>query len=654
MSFFGGTTSTLFGTPTTSASTGFGGFGGTGTSSTGFGAGSSTGFGTGASTGFGTGASTGFGTGASAGFGTGTSTGFGTGASTGFGTGASTGFGTTGATPGFGTAGATTGFGTAGATTGFGTAGASTGFGASAGGLGTFGTGTNPAGGFGTAPTTTSSLFGGFGTSTSSSPFSFTTPTTSTTTGFGGFGTGSGGFGAGLGSTGGFGGFGGASTLGGTGTSTFGTPGQSAFGTGAAFGGTTGGSTFSGAGAFGAPTGGLFNQTAQQQEEANLANVAMAVSLPQIFGDERDAIIAKWNQLQAYWGVGKGYYSSNGVVEFKPENHFCRFKALGYHLIPKGSNDLGQLALVLGRKEEEVTAAQQQIVDTLQRILGNKPTLSVCVEGIKPLPEDRTEIVIYILERPATGPAKRVLASDLFNALNQATLKSQLVSQLNVENMLPKVGWTEEQLKEYLDKPPAGVDPLLWQQAKLDNPDPERYIPVPMIGFKELQRRLKHQAEQTKLYQQRLDVIASDLADLQTQHSTMLSKMEDYKRKDLELGHRLLKVIVKQEIYRKMGYAIQVEEETLKVQLEQLQVELNHPTQFKGRLNELMSQMRMQLQMASGRADPTYQMDGETQSEIRIILKQQQEGLQHLIDIIKEDAADLQLIEQGISKSPAR
>lgn len=36
------------------------------------------------------------------------------------------------------------------------------------------------------------------------------------------------------------------------------------------------------------------------------------------------------------------------------------------------------------------------------------------------------------------------------------------------------------------------------------------------------------------------------------------------------------------------------------------------------------------------------------------ILKQQQEGLQHLIDIIKEDATDLQLIEQGISKSPAR
>lgn len=64
-------------------------------------------------------------------------------------------------------------------------------------------------------------------------------------------------------------------------------------------------------------------------------------------------------------------------------------QALGYHLIPKGSNELGQVALVLARKEEEVAAAQQQVVDTMHRILGSRPTLSVCVEGIKPLPEDR-------------------------------------------------------------------------------------------------------------------------------------------------------------------------------------------------------------------------------------------------------------------------
>ena len=43
----------------------------------------------------------------------------------------------------------------------------------------------------------------------------------------------------------------------------------------------------------------------------------------------------------------------------------------------------------------------------------------------------------------------------------------------------------------------------------------------------------------------------------------------------------LFKVIVKQEIYRKLGYAFQPEEEQLRIHLENLQAELNAPTQFK-------------------------------------------------------------------------
>lgn len=38
---------------------------------------------------------------------------------------------------------------------------------------------------------------------------------------------------------------------------------------------------------------------------------------------------------------------------------------------------------------------------------------------------------------------------------------------------------------------------------------------------------------------------------------------------------------------------------------------------FQGRLNELMSQMRMQNQLAATRQDATYQMDSAVQLEIR-------------------------------------
>lgn len=38
-------------------------------------------------------------------------------------------------------------------------------------------------------------------------------------------------------------------------------------------------------------------------------------------------------------------------------------------------------------------------------------------------------------------------------------------------------------------------------------------------------------------------VMAGDLGELQTQHSQTLAKLDDYKRKHLELSHRLLKVL---------------------------------------------------------------------------------------------------------------
>ena len=68
--------------------------------------------------------------------------------------------------------------------------------------------------------------------------------------------------------------------------------------------------------------------TAQQQNESmQLANMAMAVSLTNIYGDERDTILAKWNQIQAFWGSGKGYFNQQGdAVNFTPDNLFCRFK----------------------------------------------------------------------------------------------------------------------------------------------------------------------------------------------------------------------------------------------------------------------------------------------------------------------------------------
>jgi nuclear pore complex protein Nup54 len=83
-----------------------------------------------------------------------------------------------------------------------------------------------------------------------------------------------------------------------------------------------------------APTSGLtaFSTQAQAQT-SSLACIAEAVSRPTLFGDERDAVIARWNQLEALWGTGRGYFSPHGqFVDFTPDNPFSLFK-VGHHYL---------------------------------------------------------------------------------------------------------------------------------------------------------------------------------------------------------------------------------------------------------------------------------------------------------------------------------
>ncbi|XP_019745722.1 nucleoporin p54 isoform X3 [Hippocampus comes] len=514
---------------------------------------------------------------------------------------------------------------------------------------------------------TTGFTFGSFGAkTTASTAFGFGTPATTTTaaSGFGtltapSFGTATTtaaapatGFSFGSTSTGGlFGntqnkGFGFTSGLG-TGTAA----GTTGFGTGL---GTT---SLGGFGGFNLQStqqqqGGFFGQPAQQQAQPNqLYQQVTALSAPTLLGDERDSILAKWNQLQAYWGTGKGYFiNNNAPVDFNQENPFCRFKAVGYSCVPISKDEDGLVVLVLNKKEADVRVQQQLLVESLHKVLGSNQTLSVNVDGVKSLPSDQTEVIIYVVERSPNGTSKRIPASTLFTYLEQANIKAQL-TQLGVAMSVTRTELSPAQLKQLLQNAPAGVDPIIWEQAKVDNPDPEKLIPVPMVGFKELLRRLQIQEQMTKQHQTRVDIVSNDISELQKNQATTVAKIAQYKRKLMDLSHRVLQVLIKQEIQRKSGYAIQVDEEHLRVQLDTIQSELNAPTQFKGRLNELMSQIRMQNHFGAVRSEERYNVDADLLREIRQHLKQQQDGLSHLISVIKDDLEDIKLIEHGLSDS---
>lgn len=149
----------------------------------------------------------------------------------------------------------------------------------------------------------------------------------------------------------------------------------------------------------------------------------------------------------------------------------------------------------------------------------------------------------------------------------------------------------------------VGIDPQMWQAAIQDNPNPKKYIPVPINGFSDLKSRMLHQEYQTGLHQAFLEKVNKDATDLKTKHTASIAQISELKQKFLQLQHRILRVIikigsynipnklyntlhvsqvlVKQESIRKVGIAIQPEEEILSGRMETMHAQLNNPKQYK-------------------------------------------------------------------------
>lgn len=62
---------------------------------------------------------------------------------------------------------------------------------------------------------------------------------------------------------------------------------------------------------------------------------------------------------------------------------------MGYSCVPVSKDEDGLVVLVLNKKEPDVRAQQQQLVESLHKVLGINQTLTVNVEGVKALPNDQ-------------------------------------------------------------------------------------------------------------------------------------------------------------------------------------------------------------------------------------------------------------------------
>ncbi|RWS25396.1 nuclear pore complex protein Nup54-like protein [Leptotrombidium deliense] len=384
----------------------------------------------------------------------------------------------------------------------------------------------------------------------------------------------------------------------------------------------------------------------QQQQLASQPTTTAQLFAPKLFNDERDTVLGHFNRLQASWGTGKMYYAINTPpFEVNQQQATHRFKAIGFAEIRKpgddGDDNKFGVMVKMESDEGQLKTAILQYENNMKNMLGQQ--FNVKVETTKVLPDSKALLTISAVD---TTTNKKVAAQQLVSYLNQQHVKSQLTAAfLNTFiQLIPLHPPSKQELEEYLSNPPLGIDPLLWDQAKSENPDPTKFIPVPLIGFAALNERFKLQEQETQQQKLRLKLISDELQNLERDVTVMKAKIAECKRRNVALSNRVLKVMIWQEVMRKRGFPIQAEEDQFRAKLENIQSEINAPTKFKGCLNELMCRLR-QLQ-SQQQQNPTFIVEESVLKQIKTHLQQEQEGICHLLSLLKQDMSDLKSFQE--------
>ncbi|XP_069177039.1 nuclear pore complex protein Nup54-like, partial [Procambarus clarkii] len=357
----------------------------------------------------------------------------------------------------------------------------------------------------------------------------------------------------------------------------------------------------------------------------------IAICAPSYFNNENDEVFRKWNQPQAFWGFGKGYYSSNmSPVEFTSENPYCRFKVVCYTKIPNYRNEDGIVQIIIGRGLSEVEAYKQEVISALSLLFGgNEVVVNEIFAAEVP---NKTNFRFYIVGLNNQISLKGTLLMERF-LIDRQRQKCLLFlfQNLFIEQIIPMLTLTEQQMKKYLDTPQRGIDPALWELGKQKNPDPKKLIPVVKVGFQELQKQFKYQEEYGNKIHDSMKNIMDDIRQLSCMQTTIKVTIQNFKLKQTNIMRRVLKLVSAQEVERKKNLPLEEIEDQIRLRLENLYMQLQD---LKGCLNELMAQS---IKPGSFPRAQRYGLVVDKVQDISQYLKWQQDALQAIVNILKED-----------------
>lgn len=204
-----------------------------------------------------------------------------------------------------------------------------------------------------------------------------------------------------------------------------------------------------------------------------------------------------------------------------------------------------------------------------------------------------------------------------------------------------------DDVKRYQQVKPQNIDNLLWDQSWRANPDPTRLVPVQATGFSDLKKRIEQQDQMVSQQADTLQNAGKLLDHIKQRHETStLAKIEQFRRRELELANRLLKVMCIIARLEARGCGLTAGEEQFLQRVDTLVRDLSRPA-FRGKLTEV-SAMIKGYDRSESFIDP---VNKEALERIYMFLEQQQSGLQRLTGLVNKDQKDFEFVFANIPKA---
>ncbi len=206
----------------------------------------------------------------------------------------------------------------------------------------------------------------------------------------------------------------------------------------------------------------------------------------------------------------------------------------------------------------------------------------------------------------------------------------------------------QQQQPIFAPQRPPQINGRDWKMAVVNNPDPNNYVPTPIVGAVALQGRVSNQQNRAKEYANNAVLVQKNLEFIRQREAKARQHLMEKDRQYAALRRRLLEIMTRVEVARCLNKPLQADEHRI---LQRLSILLDQVEKLRSAFFNLQDQAKMQSlsgNSSGNDAGDTETLLGVNSEQLLGILTEQRRKLEKMNETAKTDLRDVALIGRRV------